>query len=352
MFLGIEIGGTKLQFGIGDGVSSQLVETLRLDINRSAGAEGIRSQIASVVPGLKSKYALEGIGVGFGGPVDMQSGITLTSHQVDGWDHFALAAWCEDELGLYARIANDCDVAALAEAKLGAGRGRRSVFYVTVGTGVGGGLVVDGKMFADHRKARAEIGHLRPGLDFTDTHDTVESIASGPGIVASMQRYGATGKTSSGASVSKRISLMTDDAVERLLLDASGADSLPDSRDELDSLLSFLSARDIANAASVGNRHALDALDCATQALGWAIAQAITLTSAEIIVIGGGVSLAGEALFFNPVRRYTRTYVFPPLRGEYEIVPAALGEEVVVHGAILLASGSPFRSGADRASSE
>lgn len=340
MFLGIEIGGTKLQFGIGDGTSTRLEETLRLDINRAGGAAEIRTQIASVVPGMKARYALDGVGIGFGGPVDMQSGITITSHQVNGWDQFALGAWCHEELGLQARIANDCDVAALAEARLGAGRGKRSVFYVTVGTGVGGGLIVDGKLFADHRKARAEIGHLRPGLHFTDAHDTVESIASGPGIVASLQRYVATGRTASGSAVPNRLPPMTDDDVEQLLLDASAEESLPDSRDELDRLLSFLSAKDVATAAGLGNRNAIAAFDRATQALGWAIAQAITITSAETVVIGGGVSLAGDALFFNPVRRYTSTYVFPPLRGEYEIVSAALGEEVVVHGAILLASGS------------
>ena len=132
---------------------------------------------------------------------------------------------------------------------------------------------------------------------------------------------------------------MTNVEAERLLLDASGENSLPEFDEDLDNLLSLLSARDIAAAAAVGNRNAINAFDRATRALGWAIAQAITITSAETIVIGGGVSLAGETRFFNPVRRYTAEYVFPPLTDEYEIVAAALGEAVVLHGALVLAAG-------------
>ena len=75
-------------------------------------------------------------------------------------------------------------------------------------------------------------------------------------------------------------------------------------------------------------------MDRACRALGWAIAQVITLLAVEAVIVGGGVSLAGEAIFFEPLRRYVRTYVFPPLRDSYEILAPRLGEEVVVHGAL------------------
>ncbi len=321
MYLGIEIGGTKLQFGVGTGLSADLREVVRMDIHKRSGASGILGQIDGVVRDLKTKYGLDGIGIGFGGPVDMQSGTVIKSHQIAGWDDFELAAWSERELGLPARIGNDCDVAALAEAKFGAGRGKRIVFYVTAGTGVGGGLVVDNDLFARQRTARAEIGHLRPGLDCLGANETVESIASGPGIVLQILNQGMTGYET-----------------ERLLLDASGENSLPDGGADIEGLLELISARDIAVAAGVGNPNALRALDRAAQVLGWAIAQAITLTSAEIVVVGGGVSLAGDTLFLDPVRKYAANYVFPPLKNTFEIVSAALGEEVVVHGALLLAA--------------
>ena len=84
-------------------------------------------------------------------------------------------------------LGNDCDVAGLAEARFGAGRGRRVVFYVTIGSGIGGGLVVDGQIYRGHGIAAAEIGHLRPGLHADRPDETVESLASGWGIAAAAQ---------------------------------------------------------------------------------------------------------------------------------------------------------------------
>ena len=313
MRLGIEIGGTKLQLGVGDGASTRLAEIVRLPIDRAAGASGILAQIETATADLSIRHQLESVGVGFGGPVDMATGTVLKSHQVAGWDGLELATWCERTLGLPARVGNDCDVAALAEAAFGAGRGHRIVLYVTAGTGVGGGLVMDGALFAAHRVARAEIGHLRPGLEFTRSMDTVESMASGPGIVSTARALCTTAQD-----------------LARLLADASPTDTAPPPHE--------LTGRDIAAAADAGNAIAQRALGQATRALGWAIAQTVTLTAADVVVMGGGVSLMGEARFFAPVRSAASEYVFPPLRDQFEIVPAALGEEVVVHGALALAA--------------
>ena len=115
-------------------------------------------------------------------PIDSAAGTVTTSHQIDGWDGVPLAAWCRYRFGIPCTLANDCDSAALAEATWGAARGAETMFYVTVGTGVGGGLVSGGRLMGRQRPAVAEIGHLRPGLDATDSHDTVEARASGRGI--------------------------------------------------------------------------------------------------------------------------------------------------------------------------
>jgi glucokinase len=312
MLLGIEIGGTKLQLGVGNGKTAELADLVRLPVDRTAGAAGILDSLSRVGSRLIKEHPVDGVGIGFGGPVDMSTGVTIRSHQVDGWERFPLAAWCERELGVPASVANDCDVAALAEATLGAGRGHRLVLYVTVGTGVGGGLVMDGEIFADHRPARTEIGHMRPGLAATSAAETVESLASGLGIEESVRRNLSEG----------------DEGDARRLLDAAGVASTADVTTEA-----------IAVAAAAGDPLAAHAFGEATRALGWAIAQAITLTAAECIVVGGGVSLAGEELFFQPLRRHVSAYVFPALANTYQIVSAALEEEVVVHGAIALARG-------------
>src|SRR5881392_2144908 len=150
MYLGIEIGGTKLQLGIGLG-DGTLLAFWRGPVEVAAGANGIRRQITAAVPELLAKSGIDrgrliGIGIGFGGPVDDATHTVIKSHQIEGWDNFPLAHWISEIVGLPAVLGNDADVAGLAEALFGAGQGLSPVFYVTVGTGIGGGLILDGKI--------------------------------------------------------------------------------------------------------------------------------------------------------------------------------------------------------------
>jgi len=309
MYLGIEIGGTKLQLGVGTGEGTDLIALERLDIDPSRGAAGILDQIAQTGRRLIAEHQITRIGFGFGGPVDAAEGRVVTSHQIDGWDDCPLVEWCRETLGRPVVLGNDCDVAALAEATLGAGRGDRVVFFVTVGTGVGGGLVIDGRLHGSGRPAVAEIGHLRPGLDAERPDQTVESLASGRGIETVCRRR-----------LHEISGTLSDDLLSRCGGDAHS-----------------LTAKSIAKAAADGNELAAEVLSDAVRALGWAIAQVISLIAPETVVIGGGVSLMGERLFFVPLRESVERYVFPPLTDSYRIVPTELGEEVVVHGALAIA---------------
>ncbi|HQU44600.1 MAG TPA: ROK family protein, partial [Pirellulales bacterium] len=151
--MGIEIGGTKLQLGIGPGDSPTLAEMRRLDVTPANGAAGIRDQIARAGGELVKKHRVKRVGYGFGGPVDAARGRVIKSHHVEGWDDFPLAAWTKDTLGVPAVLGNDADLAGLAEARFGAAKGKSPVFYVTVGTGIGGGLVIDGKSYHGHGPA-------------------------------------------------------------------------------------------------------------------------------------------------------------------------------------------------------
>ena len=339
MFLGIEIGGTKLQLGVGNG-RGELAAVARCDVDPARGAAGILEQIEREGAALLRKQTIERIGIGFGGPCDSAAGVCTKSHQVAGWDGFPLVRWCRDTLGKPAVIGNDCDVAALAEARYGAGRGAGSVFYVTVGTGIGGGLVIVGKLHGAGRPAAAEIGHLRPGLPAESAEMTVESLASGPAIAAATIAR-ITGQVSrpleairgnlehpSASELAQRMTDIDDTEQEYIndLLNRCGDDA------------DRLTAKLIAESAAEGNEIARSVLEHACLALGWGIAQAITLVAPEVVVIGGGVSLIGESFFFAPVRAAVSRYVFPSLANSYKIVPAALGELVVVHGAIALAA--------------
>lgn len=311
MILGIEIGGTKLQFGVGDGAAPEFVEFVRRDIDRHAGAQGIRALIAETGAQLVQRHQIRTVGYGFGGPVDRNRGTVITSHQVEGWDAFPLADWTCSQLGVgEVVLGNDCDVATLAEATFGAGRGRRTVYYVTVGTGIGGGLVIDGRLHGADRPAVAEIGHLRPGLECRSAEETVESIASGPGI----------------------------EAAARLLVEQNAEGSV-----ELQELAAGeagrLSSVHIGEAAGRQNPLALQVMRRAVDTLGWAIAQVSTIVAPDIVIVGGGVSLMPRDVFLEPLRIAAAQYVFGPLRSEICIEPPALAEEVVVHGAIVNAAG-------------
>ncbi len=315
MFLGIEIGGTKLQLGVGPGDGHTFAELVRLDVDITRGGAGIREQIASVGPDLVARHRVQRVGYGFGGPVFGARGLVQTSHQVPGWDQFPLVEWTKQHLGVPTRLGNDCDVAALAEATYGAGRDARTVFYVTVGTGIGGGLVMGRQIHGTDRPAAAEIGHLRPGIMATTAHDTVESIAAGPAISARVQKW-----------LAELVDEDRDSDPAKELLSGVGG------------RLNSLTTKDLSAAANRGNAFAQKSYDEATITLGWAIAQVITLIAPDIVVVGGGVSLAGEDVFFGPLRQSVDRFSFPPLRQSCPVVPAALGESVVVHGALALAA--------------
>jgi glucokinase len=294
MYLGIEIGGTKLQLGVGAG-DGTLAALWRGPVTPSEGAEGIRRQIVTAVPELLTKAGvdrarLQGVGIGFGGPVDDRTCTVIKSHQIDGWDNFALADWIGELVGLPAALGNDADVAGLAEARFGAGRGCSPVFYITIGSGIGGGLIINGEIYRGCGRGAAEIGHLR-----------VDWGLHGPIILEHV---------ASGWAIARKVS-------ERYLAD--------------------LTAEDAAQFARAGDAESQEFLNVAWNHLADAICHVLALLCPERIVIGGGVSLMGEQLLFAPLRRLVAERVFKPVADCYEIVPAALGEEVVVHGALALA---------------
>jgi glucokinase len=293
MFVGVEIGGTKLQVGVGRG-DGTIVQLWRGTVNRAAGADGICRQVAAAVPRVLADARLEkgdirGVGIGFGGPVEDATRGVLKSHQVGGWDGFPLADWAEKTLGWPCAIGNDADVAGLGEALFGAGQGLSPIFYITIGSGIGGGLIIDRKIYRGAGKGAAEVGHLK--MVQAEGPIKLESLCSGWGLeVAAAQRFGAN-----------------------------------------------TSCANLADRAAAGDREVSRFLDERWTILAEAICHVIALLCPKRIIIGGGVSFMGDDLFFKPLRQKVSERVFPPFADCYEIVPAALGEEVVVHGALALA---------------
>lgn len=316
--LGIEVGGTKLQLGIGraDGTLAAL-ERLRVDPVRGAG--GILDQIQAAYCTLLhrmmlSPHDVHGVGVGFGGPVDVARGRVQTSYQVEGWTDFPLAERLRQITGIDAvLIQNDADTAGLAEARFGAGVGCSPLLYLTIGSGIGGALIVDGQIYRGCGLGAVEIGHVQipdrsgPVLRIMQ----LEEIASGWGIARNARDLA--------------LGLSSLEGREWVVLERSHGDP------------QAITAEIVAQAAIEGDRRAEAIFDRARQAVAFALRQAIALLAPNRIILGGGVSLIGEANWFEPIRGLVEAEVFAPFRGSYDIIPAALGEEVVVHGALALA---------------
>ena len=298
-FIGIEIGGTKLQLVVGD--ERACIETRRrLAVDAAQGAEGIRRQITAVFAELALAEAVEAVGVGFGGPVDWRSGKICRSHQIEGWSEFDLAGWLRQLSGAPVVVDNDANVGALGEAKHGAGVGFNPVFYVTLGSGVGGGLVVDGRIFHGTTPGESEIGHIR--MDRQGT--IVEARCSGWAIDARIRELNEADPRS---------------ALSRLAAAAPGAE-----------------ARHLAAALVEDDPHAKRLVHELCEDLGFALSHAVQLVHPDMVVLGGGLAGIGEPLrggVAAALKRYTmRAFAPGP-----EVRLAVLGADAVPVGALVLA---------------
>ncbi len=308
-FLGIEIGGTKLQLVAGD-ARGRITDRHRLDVDKARGGGGIRDQIARTLPPLIAIHQPAAIGVGFGGPVDHENGRIAKSHQIEGWSEFELGEWLHEQTGLPVSVDNDANVAALGEALAGAGRGLNPVFYVTLGSGVGGGLVVDGHIFHGAKPGESEIGHVR--LDKSGV--VVEQRCSGWAV---------------DRRIREAIKHEPKSELARLInnvLPAAGRQSGGE-------------ARHLKPALEAGDALAQRILDDTAEDLAFALSHVNLLIHPATIVIGGGLSLIGEPLR-AAVQTYLHRFIMEVFGAGPTVQLAALGEDAVPVGALLLAGDS------------
>jgi glucokinase len=299
-FLGIEIGGTKLQLVAGDG-HGNIRDRLRFSVASQLGAIGIREQIEQAVPDLARKHNPAAIGVGFGGPVDWKSGKICRSHQIEGWSEFDLAGWLQSFSGIPAAVDNDGNVAALGEASLGAARGLSPAFYVTLGSGVGGGLVVDHEIYHGAPPGESEIGHVR--LDRQGT--TVESRCSGWAVDQQIRE------------IAKR---EPQGMLARLCQGTAGGQ-----------------ASHLVEALRDGDAAANRILRETAEDLAFGLSHAVHLFHPRIIVLGGGLSKVGEPLR-AAVERALPGFIMAAFAPGPRLALSSLQEDAVTTGALILAS--------------
>jgi glucokinase len=299
MILGVEIGGTKLQLVLGD-EAGKICERRKLLIDPTRGAAGIRQLIEGTLPELLRGRRILRAGIGFGGPVDWKTGRICRSHHIEGWSEFDLAGWLRQLTDAPVVVDNDGNVAALGEAMHGAGVGSNPVFYVTLGSGVGGGLVVDGRIYHGAKPGEAEIGHVRLDRDGT----IVEARCSGWAVDARIR----TLKAKEPGSLLARLTGQT-----------VGGES-----------------KHLAAAWHQGDAAARRLLQETTEDLAFGLSHVVHLFHPEIIIIGGGLSGVGEPLRAS-VETALRPFMMEAFAPGPRIALATLAEDAVPVGALELA---------------
>jgi len=298
LLLGLEVGGTKLQLVAGASPRHILFRQ-RITVERGWGASAICEQIKAALnqwAGIRWRAA----GVGFGGPVDWRSGRICCSHQVDGWKDLNIRSWLEELIDAPVAVENDANLAALAEARYGAGYDFNPVFYTNSGSGVGGGLIVDEQIYHGASPGEAEFGQLRLGPDGL----TVEDHCS-------------------GWVVDRKIRELCNEEPLSELAEIVGLDRGGE-------------ARHLAAALAAGNKSAKKIVDETASVLAFALSHVVHLFHPQVIVLGGGLALIGEA-WRASVAQGLPGHLVAVFRPGPKVRLAALGEDVVPCGALTLA---------------
>lgn len=310
--IAVEIGGTKLQAALGSR-DGEILARERAAAPAAGGATAILAWFETSIPVLLARAEhlnapVIGIAIGFGGPIESSTGIALVSHQVGGWRDFPIKRHFESRFGLPVYAGNDSSVSCWGEYVRGAGKGTQTFCYMNIGSGIGGGLVVDGKLLDGQGYGAAEIGHTFIA-DWT---------SPAPGAIDKLENL------CSGWSIEKHVRttarLRPNTPLQRLC----GGDPRR------------ITCAMIGDAARDGDRFAIHTLGRVAQGIGTALANVIALVHPERIAIGGGVSLLGDVLL-DPIREHVHDLCFSAFRDKYEIVPCALGEDIVLVGCLLLA---------------
>lgn len=305
--LALDIGGTKLAAGVVDragGVHSFLVEPSRAE----QGPDRVLARLfelgrRAVADSGAGWDGVAYVGIGCGGPLDAERGVLLAPPHLPGWHDVAVTALAESAYHRPAVLENDATAAAWGEHRYGAGAGTLNMVYLTISTGVGGGVVVGGRLYRGSRGNGAELGHV--------TVDWHGRRCRGCGRDGCLEAY------ASGTSIAERMR-------EALAVaDGGGAQD-------------GVSATDVAAMARDGHPVAGAVWDETVEALGCGLTSIVNLFEPDLVVVGGGVAGAGEQLL-APVREFVHANAITPGGRTAEVVRSALGDRVGVVGAAAIA---------------
>ena len=314
--IGIDVGGTNVKIALVDD-NGKIIYSNSVPTYAKMGYEYTVNNIKQAIKDLMKETNttpsdIEGIGFDFPGQVDCKTGVVKLAPNIPGWVNVPIAQMIEDEFHIPTRIDNDVRCAALGELKFGAGRGCENFICITVGTGIGSGIVINGKVVRGATNAAGELGHIKlqmNGGPICGCGDTgcLEAFASGPAIVAMAQEYIKGGK-------STKIREMA--AVE----------------------VGEITPYMVAKAAEEGDPVAKRIFEIVGEYIGIGLTSVINLLNPERVIIGGGVAESGE-LLLGPIRKTIKERAMVVAGNAVEIVPAQLGNSAGVIGASMLIEG-------------
>lgn len=301
--IGIDLGGTHLR-AVRLGEHGEILAQARVRTAALNGPASVVEQICRLVEQMLAGSGddVAGMGVCVAGPVDPDAGLVLEASTMTGWHNIPLRAWLAERTGLAVLLANDANAAALGEWRYGAGQGCRHFVYVTVSTGIGGGVIADGRLLLGHRGMAGEVGHM-----------VVDR--SGPRCNCGAQ--GCWEAVASGTALAREAGAAQAMAPSSLL--HRWAQDRP------------LTAREVVDAARQGDALARQLVHDEGAWLGIGLAGLLHLYAPERIAVGGGLSNALD-LFLPQIEHEIRTRTMPPYRS-VPVVAAALGDHAGVVGA-------------------
>ena len=310
--LAVDLGGTKILGTLVD--NEKITYSYLTPTMASGGPETVIRRICDVIDHILSQNGrslsqIHSISIAAAGGIDTKKGIVTLSPSLPGWHNIPLVDIVRKNFDTKVYIIHDANASALGELCYGAGKGARNMVYMTVSTGVGGGIIIDGKEYEGASGAAGEIGHMTidvagPKCNCGNT-GCLEMLASGTAMAReAIRRINAGEKT----SLTSMVSGETD----------------------------AISAREIGAAASQGDALAGSVIKQAATYLGIGMVNLVNIFNPEMIVVGGGVSNLGEMLL-SPARELVKQRAFPISAGAVQIIRAQLGEDSGVIGAAVKA---------------
>lgn len=305
--IGIDLGGTKISGALSQ-LDGKILSQYTVPTKANEGEQAVLGRIIETINKVmkdanKKPEEIEAIGIGSPGPLDAKKGVIITTPNLP-FENFELVKPIQEKFGILTYLDNDANVAAIGEFVFGAGKNTKNMVFVTVSTGIGGGAVLNGKIYRGNTCNALEVGHMT-------------LVEDGPRC--NCGNYGCAEALASGTAIGKR----GREAVER---------------GEKTALANYetVTSYEVFKEAEKGDKVAKEIIDKCLNYLGICVANLVTNFDPEVVIIGGGVSKAGQ-IVFDKVREVVNTRCFDTMAASCKILPAGLGTDAGVIGAVALA---------------